>query len=133
MKNKSIKIMLAGLIAAPVLALGILLSGPVAQPVSAQIDGGIKGGAGSAQGTDQPSELFGDGGIFKTITNTFLYVIGAVSVLMLIYGGIRYTISGGDEKAVTAAKNTILYAIVGIIVALLAFAIVNFVLGALIT
>jgi hypothetical protein len=52
---------------------------------------------------------------------------------MLIYGGIRYTISAGDSKAVTDAKNTILYAIIGIIVALLAYAIVNFVLTSLIT
>jgi ABC-type Na+ efflux pump permease subunit len=50
---------------------------------------------------------------------------------MLIYGGIRYTISGGDAKNVTAAKNTILYAIVGIVVAILAFAIVNFVITSL--
>jgi hypothetical protein len=52
---------------------------------------------------------------------------------MLIYGGIRYTISMGDPKNVEAAKNTILYAIVGIVVALLAYAIINFVLGQLIT
>ncbi|MNI84677.1 hypothetical protein D3C73_1416030 [compost metagenome] len=51
---------------------------------------------------------------------------------MLIIGGIRYTISGGDSSAVTSAKNTIMYAIVGIIVAVLAFAIVNFVLTSLI-
>ena len=57
-----------------------------------------------------------------------LFIIGAISVIMLIIGGIRYTVSGGDSAAVTSAKNTILYAIVGIIVALLAFAIVNFVL-----
>jgi multisubunit Na+/H+ antiporter MnhB subunit len=58
-----------------------------------------------------------------------LFLIGAVSVIMLIIGGIRYTISQGDSSAVTSAKNTILYAIIGIIVALLAYAIVNFVLG----
>ena len=52
---------------------------------------------------------------------------------MLIYGGIRYTVSGGESAAVTSAKNTILYAIIGIIVALLAYAIVNFVLGNLIS
>ena len=79
------------------------------------------------------TDLFGEGGIFKTITNTALYLIGAISVLMLIYGGIRYTTSAGDSKGVEAAKNTIMYAIIGIIVALLAYAIVNFVLTTLIT
>ncbi len=52
---------------------------------------------------------------------------------MLIIGGIRYTISGGDSTAVTSAKNTILYAVIGIIVALLAYAIVNFVLDSFTT
>lgn len=69
--------------------------------------------------------------IFKNIINAALYLIGAVSVLMLIYGGIRYTLSAGNATNVTAAKNTILYAIVGIVVALLAYAIVNWVLGAI--
>ncbi|MNR60667.1 hypothetical protein D3C85_1822070 [compost metagenome] len=50
---------------------------------------------------------------------------------MLIIGGIRYTVSGGNQSAITAAKNTIMYAIVGIIIAVLAYAIVNFVLSAL--
>jgi ABC-type Na+ efflux pump permease subunit len=47
---------------------------------------------------------------------------------MLIIGGIRYVVSGGDSAAVTSAKNTILYAVVGIVVAILAFALVNFVI-----
>ena len=117
--------MLAGLLAVPMLALGISAATPIAQ-VSAV--GTIQDGANAAKGTGQSSDLFGPDGLFKTITNAALYLIGAISVLMLIYGGIRYTISGGDSKAVTDAKNTILYAIIGIIVALLAFAIVNWVL-----
>jgi uncharacterized membrane protein len=87
------------------------------------------GRANCAKGKGTQTNLFGSGGVFSTITNVLLFLIGAVSVIMLIIGGIRYTISGGDSSAVTAAKNTILYAIVGIVVALLAYAIVNFVLG----
>lgn len=89
----------------------------------------IQGGANSAQGTDQQSDLFGNSGIFKTITNTLLFVLGAISVIMIIVGGLRYVVSGGDSSAVNAAKNTILYAIVGVIVAILAYAIINFVIG----
>ena len=70
-------------------------------------------------------------GVFKIIVNVMLFIIGALSVIMLIYGGIRYTLSGGDSGSVTSAKNTIMYAIIGLIVAFLAFAIVNWVLGAL--
>ena len=78
---------------------------------------------------DQTPNLFGDTGIFQTITNVLLFVLGAVSVIMIIIGGLRYVVSGGNATYVTAAKNTILYAIVGIIVALLAYAIINFVIG----
>jgi ABC-type Fe3+ transport system permease subunit len=84
-------------------------------------------GVDCAKGKDQGTKLFGNGGIFQTVTNVLLFLIGAVSVIMLIVGGLRYVLSGGDSTAVTAAKNTILYAVIGIIVALLAYAIVNFV------
>lgn len=91
----------------------------------------IQNGAEAARGTGTPGELFGDTGIFTTITNTLLFVIGALSVVMIIWGGIRYATSGGNAASVTAAKNTILYAIVGLIIAFLAFAAVNWVLGSL--
>lgn len=64
----------------------------------------------------------------KTFINVVLYVLGALAVIMIVIGGLRYTISAGDSNATTGAKNTILYAVVGLIVALLAYAIVNFVL-----
>ena len=78
-----------------------------------------------------PSDLFGEHGVFKQITNTILYIVGILAVIMLIIGGIRYVVSGGDSKKVTDAKNTILYAIIGLIICFLAFAIVNFVIAAL--
>lgn len=66
----------------------------------------------------------------KTVVNVLLYVIGAVAVIMIIIGGLRYTISNGDSGQVTSAKNTILYAVIGLVVAILAYAIVNFIIGA---
>lgn len=98
-------------------------------PTSFAADLSIQGGANSAKGSDQVADLFGTSGIFSTITNTLLFILGAISVIMIIIGGLRYVISGGDSAAVTAAKNTILYAIVGVIVAILAYAIINFVVG----
>ena len=68
----------------------------------------------------------------QTVINVLLFIIGAVSVIMIIIGGLRYVISNGDQGQVTSAKNTILYAVVGLVVALLAFAIVNFVISAFI-
>jgi hypothetical protein len=131
MKN-IIKKSLQSLLLVPVLALGVSLIAPVVEPVTTYAqgaEGGLAGGAESAKGDDQQENLFGDGGIFQTITNVMLFVIGAVSVIMLIIGGIRYVVSGGDSSAVTSAKNTILYAVIGIIVAILAYALVNFVIS----
>jgi len=88
----------------------------------------IGGGADSARGTDQVTSLFGTSGIFTTLSNTMLFIVGAISVIMIIIGGIRYVISGGDTGNVATAKNTILYAIVGLIVAIMAYAIINFVI-----
>ena len=82
---------------------------------------------------DTPSEtsLFGGGSLFENVANTLLFLVGAISVIMLIIGGFRYVVSAGDANAVTGAKNTILYAIVGIIVSFLAFAAVRFVMNRL--
>ncbi len=91
--------------------------------------GGIADGANSARGADQPSNLFGDTGVFAQISSILLFIIGAVAVIMLIIGGLRYVISAGDASKVQGAKNTILYALVGIVVAILAYAAVNFVIG----
>jgi len=128
--KRIIKKSLQSLLLVPVLALGVSLVAPVLEPstVSA-FEQGLQDGANSARGTDQQADLFGADGIFTTITNVLLFIIGAISVIMLIIGGIRYVVSGGDSGAVTSAKNTILYAVVGIVVAILAYAIVNFVIG----
>lgn len=90
----------------------------------------VQEGAEAARGEGMPSQLVGKEGVFTQITNTVLYAVGIISVIMLIYGGLRYVVSGGDSKKVTDAKNTILYAIIGLIISILAFAIVNFVINA---
>lgn len=87
----------------------------------------MEAGALAVRGSDQPLALFGATGIFTVISNTAMFLIGALCVLMVVFGGFRYVISGGDAAKVTSAKNTILYAIIGVIVAVLAYAIVSFV------
>ena len=114
----------------PAFALLAGLAVPVATTYANNCDvsGGITGGKDCARNDEQPEILFnGDDSVFQTVTNVMLFLIGAISVVMLIYGGIRYTISQGDSTAVTNAKNTIMYAVIGIVIAILAFAIVNFV------
>ena len=71
--------------------------------------------------------------IVKRVINVAMAVLGVVCVIMLIMGGYNYTMSGGDANKVTKAKNTILYAVIGLVIALLALAIVNFVIGGVTT
>lgn len=129
---------LTGVFAAFVFAL-VALFAPVAPTANAQAacgtaSDGIQAGINCAEGKGVPTTLFGGtDSIFTQIVNVLLFLIGAISVIMLIYGGIRYTTSGGNSANVTAAKNTILYAIIGLIIAFLAFAVVNWVLGAVTT
>ncbi|NTW61887.1 hypothetical protein HGB25_00505 [Candidatus Saccharibacteria bacterium] len=134
--KKMIKSILSGLLIVPALVMGVLLTTSLSQPTYAKCDGtettGICAGAKDAKGDGQQEDLFkGSNPIFKNITNAALYIIGALSVIMLIWGGIRYTISMGDSKNVEAAKSTIMYAIIGVVVALLSYAIVNYVLTTL--
>ena len=86
------------------------------------ISKGVNASGGNSSSSTDPAD------IIKLVVNILLFIIGAVSVIMIILGGIRYTISQGDSGKVATAKNTILYAIVGLGVALFAYAIVNFVL-----
>lgn len=67
-------------------------------------------------------------GTITLIINIFSLIVGVASVVMIIIGGLRYIISGGDSGNVTAAKNTILYAIIGLVVVALSQFIVKFVL-----
>ena len=83
-------------------------------------------GMDAARDDSQPTDL--DVNV-KNIINAVLYVVGILAVVVVIIGGIQYTTSGGDQAAVTKAKNTILYGIVGLVIAILAYAIVNFVIG----
>ncbi|MBI2798404.1 hypothetical protein HYX70_03890 [Candidatus Saccharibacteria bacterium] len=74
-----------------------------------------------------PQKGFGD--IISTVTNTLLFLVGAAAVIGIIYGGFTYVTSGGDENRLRQAKEAIIYSVVGLVIALLSFLIVNFVIG----
>ena len=87
---------------------------------------GLDQGTQAAQGNGmQTAEL---PKLVKNIINVILYAVGIVAVVMMILGGFQYITSSGDAAKVTKAKNTILYGIVGLVIAILAYAIVNFVI-----
>ncbi len=84
--------------------------------------------SGPYRGEGQPTDLFGGANaIIPKAINLMLFVVGVLAIFMMIYGGIRYVLSGGDNTRVKDAKNTILYAIVGLVVAILGYAIVNWI------
>lgn len=88
-------------------------------------------GAQCSQPNGSGTTLFGQGGYFQRIANALIFVVGAVSVLMIILGGLRFVVSMGNAKAVTQARDTILYAVIGVVIAFVSFAVVNFVITAL--
>ena len=106
--------------------IGIGLLAP--QPALAQSPAdSIKQGTDSIGGGEEQPKL--EDGI-KDIVNILLFILGAIAVIMIIIGGIRYTTSNGDAGSIKGAKDTILYSVIGLVVAILAYAIVNFVVGA---
>jgi len=67
--------------------------------------------------------------LFKNLIDAILLILGAISVIMIIVGGFQYVTSAGDSNKVKTAKSTIMYAVIGVAVALLSYAIVDFVFG----
>lgn len=107
---------------APAIVTGLITLPERALAACGDPSGGLPGGVSCA-----PAGLTLQQGITRTV-NTLLFIVGVAAVIMIIVGGLRYILSGGDPKNTTAAKDTILYASIGVVVALLAYAIVNFVL-----
>ena len=73
------------------------------------------------QSTKTIPEIVGD------IISTALFVTGIISVIIIIYAGIRYITSAGDSSKVTSAKNILMYSVIGLVISILAYAIVRFV------
>lgn len=76
-------------------------------------------------GSSSPSTTLGT--LAHTIVNTFTYVVGVISIIMLIVAAFKYVTSGGESSKVSSAKNTLIYALVGIVVVVAAQVIVSFV------
>lgn len=74
-------------------------------------------------------EVAADQSTLGTILNLVWKVLGILSVIFVAIGGLKYTLSAGDSNQVNSAKNTILYAVIGLVISLSVFLIVNFVLS----
>ena len=132
MKNMFKKVM-AGFVVVASMALvmtglGVLSSLP-AYAANCDPKKGIPGALdkGCSHSEGQPEQLDGNQGVITTIINTMLFIVGLLAVIMIIYAGIRFVTAHGDEKQVESARQTIIYSVVGLIVAILAYALVNWV------
>jgi cytochrome bd-type quinol oxidase subunit 2 len=132
---KNIRSLIVGLVSAIT-----LVAAPVAVPAIAsaatnnQIQSNLCAGATLKVDAGGDCSTTSDGtnqinSIITTIINVFSLVVGVVSVIMIILGGFRYITSGGDSSNVQSAKNTIIYALIGLVVVALAQFIVQFVLN----
>ena len=117
------------------IAIGIAAPLAIASPAGAQdIEKNLQCGANlKFSMADGSCEVDNNGNteridqIVSQVINLLSLAVGVVAVIMIIVGGFKYITSGGDSGNVTGAKNTILYAVVGLIVVALAQVIVRFV------
>lgn len=134
---KKLNTFAASLILSAMLLIGLAVPA-LAQTAQDQINNGLCAGS-NLQFTENPGQCNVAGtdattkinNIVHTIVNLLSAVVGIVAVIMIIVGGFRYITSGGNDASVTSAKNTILYAIIGLVVVALAQIIVRFTLSKL--
>ncbi|MEO6513583.1 MAG: hypothetical protein ABIR37_02725 [Candidatus Saccharimonadales bacterium] len=99
--------------------LGSHLAGPLGKTTGSGIDA-----------SSLPHTTAGNATV-KLVLGIVFSVVGALALLFITIGGFRYVLSQGDPQATSKAKNTILYALVGLVVAIVAQVIVTFVIGRL--
>ena len=132
--NRRFVVRLKSFFAAGVLLLAVLplvTSQPVfadciSDPTSAGCPCALNSSSAACQDLSKPDGL---SNILKNATNIVLFIAGALAVIMIIYGSIRFMTAHGNEKQVESARLIVTYSVIGLIIAILAYALVNFVLS----
>jgi uncharacterized membrane protein YgcG len=117
MKKIGFTIAFVGLLGVSSLAAASLLT----SDASAQVSSGINAATTSEMQGKSVNSTVG------SIVNILLWVVGILSVTMIVWSGFKYITSAGDTSKLASAKSTLIYAVVGLIIAILAYAIVTFV------
>ncbi|HEY5442181.1 MAG TPA: pilin [Candidatus Saccharimonadales bacterium] len=136
-RNYALSIVLALTFAAPILVPSAVYASEGSANTCSDIGNNVATGANQAAGDASNSincaatgvDSNSIGKIAQNVVKIFSILVGAVSVIMIIYGGFRYITSGGDSGRVGNAKNTLIYALVGLVIVALAQLIVHFVLN----
>jgi glucan phosphoethanolaminetransferase (alkaline phosphatase superfamily) len=111
-----------------VFGASVLSTASLSGSVSAQVSKGIDTATTSEM---KGKSIDGDKGLIKTVVNVLLWAVGVLSVIMIIFSGFRYITSAGDTSKTKSAQSTLIYSVVGLIVAIMAWAIVNMVINRL--
>ena len=111
-----------------VFGTSVLSTASLSGSVSAQVSKGIDTATTSEM---KGKSIDGDKGLIKTVVNVLLWAVGVLSVIMIIFSGFRYITSSGDASKTKSAQSTLIYSVVGLIVAIMAWAIVNMVINRL--
>lgn len=111
-----------------VFGTSVLSTASLSGSVSAQVSKGIDTATTSEM---KGKSIDGDKGLIKTVVNVLLWAVGVLSVIMIIFSGFRYITSAGDTSKTKSAQSTLIYSVVGLIVAIMAWAIVNMVINRL--
>jgi len=105
------------------------LSALAENPAKGAVECGVNGAAGQQDCTTPKNPSTDLNSLLKKIINVVSVLVGAVAVVMIVIGGFRYVTSAGSDSGTAAARKTIIYAIVGLIVSAMAQIIVHFVLN----
>lgn len=111
-----------------VFGASVLSTASLSGSASAQVSEGINTATTSEM---KGKSIDGDKGLIKTVVNVLLWAVGILSVIMIIFSGLRYITSAGDASKTKSAQSTLTYSVVGLIVAIMAYAIVNMVINRL--
>ncbi len=130
LKSKLLIIVAALMMSIPVIVPIQVSASVKCDNIGGQINNGINSAVSSnvACGTGGSIDT-GVESLAKKVVNIFSLVVGVISVIMIIYAGLRYITSGGESGGVSGAKNTLLYAVIGLIIVILAQVIVRIVLN----
>jgi hypothetical protein len=132
-KMKKLKLSLVGILSLSLLSLGLLFNGPTLDTFANTDAANEACDALTSLGVEceatKTAEEVASGPV-RAIINTFSIIVGAASVIMIIFGGFKFITSGGDAEKTKTARNTIIYAAIGLAVVVLAQFLVLFVFDA---
>ncbi len=107
---------------------GLIATGLSTTPVAADTRGTVKEGVTGVGGGEAGNDGNQVKEVIKNVIGILSFLVGLVAVLMIVIAGFRFVTSNGDSNNVSSAKNTIIYAVIGIVVTVMAYAIVNFII-----